>query len=158
MTPLVLVFLAILQAAAGSSHQGHSSLDARGAMVMGFDQEKTTHHFLLFTDGGAIDISANEGSDEESRNAIRSHLPHIARMFSEGNFAAPMLVHASDVPGAAELAKRKDRIRYTYVETPRGGRVDIVTKDDAALRALHEFLRFQIRDHDTGDTMEVGRR
>jgi hypothetical protein len=157
MTHLVLVALRILQAA-GSSHESHSSLDSRGAMVMGFDQEKTTHHFLLYRDGGAIDVSANEDSDVKSRDAIRSHLPHIAQMFGEGNFAAPMLVHASDVPGTAELAKRKDRVQYKYVETRRGGRVDIVTTDETALRALHEFLRFQIRDHETGDTTEVGKR
>ena len=33
----------------------HGSVDKRGAMVMGFDQELTTHHFFLFADGGAID-------------------------------------------------------------------------------------------------------
>ena len=137
-----------------------SSQDAhhRGAAVMGFDQTRTTHHFLLFPDGGAIDVLANDASDRESRDAIRSHLPHIASMFGEGNFSAPMLVHATDVPGTAELSKRKDRIQYKYSETPRGGRVDIVTKDETALSALHEFLRFQIRDHETGDTMEIKKR
>jgi hypothetical protein len=127
-------------------------------MVMGFDQTKTTHHFLLYPDGGAIDVSANDAADVESRDAIRSHLPHIAAMFGDGNFEAPMLVHDTDVPGTAELAKRKDRVRYRYVETLRGGRVDIATSDEEALSALHEFLRFQIRDHRTGDSMEVGKR
>lgn len=125
---------------------------------MGFDQTKTTHHFLLYPDGGAIDVSANDAADVESRDAIRSHLPHIAAMFGDGNFEAPMLVHETDVPGTEELAKRKDRVRYTYVETPRGGRVDIVTSDEEALAALYKFLRFQIRDHRTGDSMEVGKR
>ena len=125
---------------------------------MGFDQNRTTHHFLLYPDGGAIEVSANDPADAKSRDAIRSHLPHIALMFGEGNFSAPMLVHNRDVPGTAELAKRKDRIAYAYVETPRGGRVDIVTADEVSLRALHEFLRFQIRDHETGDTTEVGKR
>ena len=30
---------------------------------MGFDQARTTHHFLLFTDGGAIDVSVNDPVD-----------------------------------------------------------------------------------------------
>ena len=42
------------------------SNDQRGAMVMGFDQARTTHHFLLFNDGGAIDVSVNDlGRHEE---------------------------------------------------------------------------------------------
>jgi len=136
----------------------HHAVNERGQRVMGFDQEKTTHHFLLYSDGGAIDVSANEAGDVASRDAIRSHLPHIASMFGEGNFRAPMLVHDTDVPGTAVLSKRKDRLVYEYVETSRGGRVDIVTTDQTALRALHEFLRFQIRDHRTGDSMEVSKR
>jgi hypothetical protein len=143
---------------AGSSQDPHSAMNQRGAAVMGFDQTRTTHHFLLYEDGGAIDVSANEASDHESRDAIRQHLPHIAVMFGKGNFEAPMLVHATEVPGTAELSKRKDRIEYRYVETASGGRIDMVTNDDTALKALHEFLRFQIRDHGTGDTMEPRKR
>jgi hypothetical protein len=144
--------------AARSSQDPHAQMNHRGAMVMGFDQNKTTHHFLLYPDGGAIDVSANEEDDLESRDAIRAHLPHIAVMFGEGNFSAPMLVHDTNVPGTAELSKRKDRVAYTYIETPRGGRVNIVTNDESALKALYDFLRFQIRDHKTGDSMEVGKR
>lgn len=154
---LVTTWIALAQADR-SGQDPHAEMNHRGAMVMGFDQDKTTHHFLLFPDGGAIDVAANNASDLESREAIRSHLPHIAVMFGEGNFEAPMLVHDTDVPGTAELSKRKDLVRYTYVETPRGGRVDIVTNDEDALRALHQFLRFQIQDHETGDSMKVGKR
>jgi hypothetical protein len=91
-------------------------------MVMGFDQDKTTHHFLLFPDGGAIDVAANEASDLESREAIRSHLPHIAVMFGEGNFEAPMLVHDTEVPGTAELSKRTDLVEYTCAVRDRAAR------------------------------------
>ena len=119
---------------------------------MGFDQARTTHHFLLFTDGGAIDVSANDPADATNRDAIRSHLPHIAAMFGAGNFTAPMLVHDStNVPGSKELAARKAAIRYRYVDTPNGGRVNIVTTDPDAIAAVHQFLRFQIAEHKTGD-------
>jgi hypothetical protein len=33
--------------------------------------------------------------------------------------------------------------------------VDIVTKDAAALKAAHDFLKFQIADHKTGDSTTV---
>ena len=130
----------------------HSAMEKRGAMVMGFDQELTVHHFLLFTDGGAIDVGVKDASNAKDRDAIRSHLPHIAMMFGEGNFDAPMLVHDStNVPGTKVMAARKKDIRFQYVETPSGGRVDISTTEPRALAAVHAFLTFQIADHKTGD-------
>jgi hypothetical protein len=140
--------------AARQDHQGSS--DQRGAMVMGFDQSRTGHHFLLFTDGGAIDVSVNDPADAKNRDAIRSHLPHIATMFGAGNFDAPMLVHDSaSVPGTKVMSERKAAIRYEYVETPKGGRVNIVTSDPDALAAVHAFLTFQIGEHKTGDATKV---
>ena len=134
----------------------HGSSDQRATMVMGFDQARTTHHFLLFNDGGAIEVSVNDPSDTKNRDAIRSHLPHIAMMFGEGNFDAPMLVHDSKtVPGTKAMTERKGAIRFQYVETASGGRVDIVTSDPAALAAVHQFLRFQIAEHKTGDPTTV---
>jgi hypothetical protein len=107
---------------------------------------------LLFNDGGAIEVTTKDAADTNNRDAIRSHLPHITAMFSEGNFEAPMLVHDSKkVPGTKAMTERKDAIRYQYVETARGGRVDIVTSDPAALAAVHQFLKYQIAEHKTGD-------
>jgi hypothetical protein len=140
-----------------SAQDPHTS--ERGAMVMGFDQAKTSHHFLVYEDGGAIDIAVNNAADAKDLAAIRSHLPHIAMMFGDGNFDAPMLVHdTKDVPGIKTLAARKDQVRYNYVQTPKGGRVDIVSTDPAALSALHEFLQYQIKEHHTGDSGIVMKR
>jgi len=130
----------------------HTSMNERGAQVMGFDQDKTAHHFLLYVDGGAIDIVVRNATDTTNRDAIRSHLPHIAMMFGSGDFDAPMLVHGTkDVPGIKTLASHKNNVHYTYVDTPLGGRVDIVTTDKEALAALHAFLKYQIKEHQTGD-------
>ena len=124
----------------------------QGAMVMGFDQDKTTHHFLIYEDGGAIDISVNDAADAKNRDAIRSHLPHVAMLFGAGNFDVPMFVHDSKtVPGTNVLAARKSSLTYSYVETPKGGRLDVVTRDGEALAALHQFLVYQITEHKTGD-------
>src|SRR3954464_14163726 len=89
----------------------HQGMDARGAMVMGFDQEKTQHHFLLYPDGGAIEISVKDAADVVNRDAIRAHLPHLSTMFTAGEFDAPMLVHdAKNVPGTAVMGARKSAI------------------------------------------------
>ena len=151
----LLVLALTLQAPAGHSHD---QVKERGAHVMGFDQDATVHHFRLHTDGGAIDIAIKNGADRANRDAIRSHLPHIAQMFGNGNFEAPMLIHDTNVPGTAQMADLKSRIRFVYVETPQGGRLDIFTSDAGALAAVHEFLRFQITDHRTGDSTAVTKR
>ena len=148
-----LLFVPVLLAA---RQDHHASTDQRGAMVMGFDQTRTRHHFLLFRDGGAIDVTANDPADTKNRDAIRSHLPHIAVMFGEGNFDAPMLVHDStNVPGTKVMAEHKAAIQFQYVETAGGGRVNIITSDPAALAAVHQFLKFQIAEHKTGDAATI---
>ncbi|HYN07070.1 MAG TPA: hypothetical protein VES67_06745 [Vicinamibacterales bacterium] len=132
---------------------------ARGATVMGFDQHKTAHHFYLHDDGGAIDIAVKNASDTADRDDIRAHLPHIAQMFGAGNFEASMLIHDSkNVPGTSAMTKLKGRITYKYKETPGGGRVDITTADPAAVAAVHEFLKYQIAEHKTGDPGTVSKR
>jgi hypothetical protein len=127
-----------------------------GAMVMGFDQAAAAHHFYVFADGGRIAIDVKSTRDTTNRGAIRAHLAHTATMFGNGDFEAPMLVHGTkDVPGIGVLAARHEKIAYRYAETAAGGRVDIVTTDAAALAALHDFLRYQIREHKTGDALKI---
>ena len=136
----------------------HAQMNMRGAEVMGFDQDKTTHHFYLYADGGAIDVSVKDTADTKNLDAIRSHLPHIAMMFGMGDFSAPMMVHSTNVPGTKELAANKDKVSFKYLETPKGGRLDIVAKDAATLEAVHKFMQFQITDHKTGDSLAVSKR
>jgi hypothetical protein len=135
----------------------HREMLKRGATAMGFDQERTTHHFLLFEDGGAIDVSLKESTDTTTLRAVRRHLQQLPELFKAGDFAKPALTHAQVVPGTAEMTRRRELIVYEYLETPSGGRVQIVTRDRDALAAVHKFLRFQITDHQTGDSGLVER-
>jgi len=130
-------------------------LATRGDHAMGFSHEKTTHHSFLYDDGGAIQVTANDPKVTESRAQIRMHLGHIAQMFGSGDFQIPMLVHAELPPGVLVMKKLKSDIRYTFEELEQGGRVRVRTKKPEALAAIHEFLRFQISDHQTGDPMVV---
>ena len=146
--------IVLLLALAAAPIQDHHGGNARA--VMGFDQDRTTHHFLLRPDGGVISVEVKDATDTKNRDAIRSHLPHIALMFGSGNFAAPMLVHESaSVPGTTVMAAKKDAVRYQYAETPKGGRVTITTTDPEALEAVHAFLRYQITEHKAGDPTAV---
>lgn len=123
---------------------------------MGFDHEKTAHHFRLTRRGGSIEASARNAADRESRDRIRTHFARIARKFSEGDFDAPALIHGLEPPGVASMKRLRRAIRYRFVTTDRGARILISTKNREALAAIHEFLRFQIQDHRTGDPQEVG--
>jgi hypothetical protein len=130
-------------------------VQARGDQAMGFSHAKTTHHFALRSDGGSIFAEAVDGSDGASRDAVRSHMSHIASAFSNGDFAMPMFIHGRTPPGVDTMKRLKDRITYRAEETEKGGRVAIKTTDPEALRAVHAFLTFQIEDHHTGDTTTV---
>lgn len=127
----------------------------RGDHVMGFDHEKTVHHFRLTRGGGVIEAESKDAADAESRDQIRAHFGHIAKMFAAGDFEAPMLIHEKVPPGVPAMKRLKGEIRYAFEPTERGGRIVISTKNREALSAVHEFLRFQIGDHETGDSTKV---
>jgi hypothetical protein len=149
---------------AGMTHEEHmaqmkkdAEMKERGTLAMGFDQEGAVHHFVLYEDGGAIDVAVVNPSDHKNLQAIRQHLRQIAVLFKAGDFGKPALTHAQQVPGTAEMARLKDTLTYEYADTPGGGQVRIATTAPDALAAVHAFLRFQIDDHRTGDPVTISK-
>lgn len=136
-------------------HAAHTQMNERGEKAMGFSQTATTHHFLLNSNGGVIQAEAKDSADAASRNEIRMHLGHIAKAFQSGDFDIPMFVHDTVPPGVPEMKRLQKQIRYSFEETPTGGRVVITSTDKEALNAIHRFLRFQIEEHKTGDPVDV---
>lgn len=133
-------------------HDHMADTNTRGAQVIGFSQETTTHHFILTFDGGAIDVRTNDVNDTSTRNQIRMHFRHIRERFAAGDFTDPMLVHATvSVPGTAAMKAHKNVLHWDVVNTPRGAKLVITADNKPSLDALHDFLRFQIEDHKTGD-------
>jgi TusA-related sulfurtransferase len=53
------------------------------------------------------------------------------------------------------MQKLKSEISYRYEEIERGGRLRITSKDPSAIAAIHDFLKFQIEDHKTGDSTTI---
>lgn len=140
---------------AQSPAEHHGGVNSRGDHAMGFSHETTTHHFRLYKTGGAIEVLTNNPADSATRDEIRMHLSHIIKLFSAGNFDIPMFIHDTTPPGAATMTKRREQIHYRYQETERGAKIRITTSDREALEAIHAFLRFQISDHQTGDSTEI---
>lgn len=132
----------------------HAQVDQRHQDTTGIQSDGTAHHFLLARDGGSIRLEVNDPAQAETRDAIRAHLREIARAFAAGDFSMPMHIHDQAPPGVDTMKAHAASIRYTYAATPKGGAVSIATADPEAVAAVHEFLRFQIRDHGTGDPTE----
>jgi hypothetical protein len=148
----LMLLLALVQQ---PTHDHHAEVNRRGDAIMGFSHEKTTHHFRLRPDGGEIEVIANDATDTESAAQIRGHLTHIAQMLRDGNFTAPMLIHARNPPGTGTMARLKAKIVYRIELLAAGARIRMATDDRAALDAIHAFLRFQITDHQTGDPLTI---
>lgn len=153
LTLCAVVFPHASSAQDDAKHQHHGDMTSRGDTAMGFDAVKTTHHFLQNSSGGTIQVTANDPADTTSRDTIQHHLQHIAQHFKEGDFDIPMFVHDKVPPGVPAMKRLKAEIFYQYVAMDRGGRVEISTKNPEALTAIHDFLRFQIQEHHTGDKL-----
>ena|SRR3982751_773384 len=135
-----------------SGHPGHYDMVMKnGEKEMGFSQSATTHHFLIMKDGGAIQVEANDVNDTINRDKIRTHLAEIAKEFQNGIFTTPFAVHGQIPPGVPEMDRLKYKIKYSFEETAKGARVVISTNSQEALAAIHQFLKFQVEEHKTGD-------
>jgi hypothetical protein len=137
------------------SLQHQADVEKHGDEAMGFPHGKTTHHFRLYLDGGAIEVTANDKNDFSNVGAIRSHLTHIVTMFSNGDFSLPMFIHDQVPPGVPIMKAKRAEIAYYFETLSAGGRVRIKTTNPDALEAVRQFLRFQIQDHHTEDPGDI---
>src|SRR3989304_6217154 len=97
--------LFVMQAVAQQSEHNQMKKEAEmkqhGNTAMGFDQDRTIHHFLMTSNGGSIAVDANDPADQASVAQIRSHLQEIAIAFKQGDFGKPHETHSehpADVP------------------------------------------------------------
>ena len=161
---LILTFLFTATACAAQqsnqhdkkNHDNHQEkVNERGDGAMGFSHKKTTHRFRLLADGGAIEVRANSADDKESLEQIRKHLRHIAKAFPAGDFEASFLTHDRVPPGVPVMKRLGKEIDYKFEEIAGGARVFLSTRNAEARAAIHDFMRFQIEDHQTGNSTEV---
>jgi len=150
---LVILLVFSLTLAAQQADPHHAGVDSRGDVAMGFDHSMTTHHFILRSYGGDIDVSANDTKDTESRDRIRHHLSMIQKKFSAGDFTDPMFIHGRVPPGVPVM--KAGHVSYEYADTLKGARIKIASADEKTVAAIHDFLKFQIEDHQTGDPKTV---
>jgi hypothetical protein len=135
--------------------QKEEDMNARGARAMGFDQNAVAHHFLLAPTGGTIRVEVKDPADAVNREAIRVHLREIASDFAKGVFEAPFATHAEVPAGVPIMQARQSAIQNVYAGTADGADVRLATAEGEARAAVHAFLRYQITEHHTGDSLDV---
>jgi len=164
---LMVASVAVLAAlaTAGAVGSGQTSPDEvrqeqvaeRGAEVMPFDLEATTHVYEKTEDGGVQKVVADDPGDAENVAAIRAHLEEEAAAFSRGEYSDPARIHGEDMPGLAELEAGAEAVEVRYEEVPGGARIILTTRDRDLVRAVHDWFDAQLSDHG-GDAREAGDR
>lgn len=139
---VVLFATAILPA---QTRQGEVA--ARGAKVMPFDLEQTTHVFQKLDDGGLQKVVAKDPSNKKQIALIQSHLKEEAEKFRKGDFSDPAKIHGEDMPGLAPLKAGAAKIDIRYTALSDGGQIRYTTKDAKMVTALHQWFSAQLSDH-----------
>jgi hypothetical protein len=131
----------------GDGQSRQDTVAARGASVMPFDQNLTTHVFEQTVSGGVESVSANDASDATQVDLIRSHLQKEAELFSRGDFSDPAAIHGMQMPGLAELSAGATRLRIQFEQLPAGARLNYASDDPSLVDALHRWFQAQLSDH-----------
>ena len=147
---IAVLTLAEPEPSAGSDRQ--AEVAARGAQVMPFDLEATTHQFTATSTGGRQAVIADDAGNDAEIAAIRQHLQDEASAFQAGEFSDPASIHGEDMPGLATLESNSDALDIRYVELPDGAAVEFTTTDTLVVNALHAWFDAQVSDH--GDHAE----
>jgi hypothetical protein len=132
---------------AGGDDDREARVAERGAKVMPFDLDRTTHVFRRSPDGGVQTVVADDPADGRQVALVREHLHKEAEAFRRGDFDDPMAIHGEQMPGLAALRASAGRIEITYEDVPSGGRIRYETRDAALVAALHAWFEAQVMDH-----------
>jgi hypothetical protein len=126
----------------------------RGAAVMPFDLDATTHTFTTTSTGGVQEVTADDPTDAEQVALIRQHLRAEQANFARGDFDDPAAIHGHDMDGVAELRAGYRDIDVAYDELPAGAQLTYTTGRADLVEAVHAWFDRQVMDH--GDHAEAG--
>jgi hypothetical protein len=143
----VLVAAGFLWAKQEGEDDRQAEVARRGAEVMSFDLETTTHVFEARRDGGVQTVVADDPRDDGGIREIRGHLRAEATAFRRGRFGDPARIHGAEMPGLAELEAGYRRVAIRYEDVSDGGRIRYATEDPDLVRAIHAWFRAQVSDH-----------
>jgi hypothetical protein len=144
---MVVLAVVLLGGCARSDSSRQDVVAERGAEVMPFDLDATTHHFASRADGLEQTVVADDPEDTEQVDLIRQHLEAEQQRFARGDFSDPARIHGDDMPGLATLQERAGDVNVSYRDVAAGGRLRFTTDEPELIDALHTWGRAQTRDH-----------
>jgi hypothetical protein len=89
----------------------------RGAAVMPFDLEATTHVFDPTATGGVQTVVADDPAHADEVELVRDHLRREQARFRVGDFGHPTTIHGDDMPGVAVLQARYEPLERSATGT-----------------------------------------
>ncbi|GAA3390429.1 hypothetical protein GCM10020369_44340 [Cryptosporangium minutisporangium] len=128
-----------------STRQGE--IAERGASVMPFDLDRTTHRFVKTGSGGVQTVVSDDPQDATRVRLVRQHLQEETARFRRGDFDDPGRIHGTEMPGLQALREHGGRIVLAYAPTADGGRITYTTSDPELREALHAWFDAQVSDH-----------
>jgi hypothetical protein len=145
---VVIALGVVLTIAALDSEQSRQDVVAeRGAVVMPFDLDATTHSFQPTDFGGIQTVVADVPTDADQIALVRAHLQAEAERFARGDFGDPATIHGSDMAGLAVLEASGGSLTVAYRDVPGGGEIAYRTTEPAVVQALHDWFAAQRMDH-----------
>lgn len=152
MRKLIWLMLVLLLTLVGCQSQTAANpvrlaeVAAKGAAVMPFDLERTTHIFEKRADGGLQQVISDDG-DAAQVELIRAHLAEEAKRFSRGDFHDPQMIHGENMAGLHQLMTGFQRINLEYSDIDNGAQILYITTDPELVAALHNWFDAQLSDH-----------
>lgn len=119
----------------------------RGAQVMPFSLDATTHVFDARPWGGTQSVVANDPEDIRQIELVRDHLADEARAFRSGDFSDPATIHGDAMPGLEVLEAGFDDMIVRYRPLPDGGKITYQTDRPSLAAALAAWFDAQLGDH-----------
>ena len=142
-----VAFDAVLITAILPAQSRQEEVAKRGAEVMPFDLEQTTHVFQALEDGGLQKVVVKDPSNQKQIALIQSHLKEESERFRKGDFSDPAKIHGDDMPGLAQLKAGAKEINVRYSTLPDGAEIRYQAKDPKLVMAIHQWFSAQVSDH-----------
>ncbi len=150
-----VLFLVLTTASIGWSQSPASTddLNTRFSKALGTDANKIVQHYYLVKNGGVIEFTAKDPNDTAAISALQKYMDVQKDLLEKGKNDDDADVHGRVPDGVPGLKRLRNEITFFAVKTDNGAVLRMFSVNDQARQAIQEFMKFQIREHKTGDPL-----
>ena len=128
----------------------------RGAQVMPFDLDATTHRFEPAPAGLIETVVADDPADGQQVALVQQHLAEEAERFRAGDYGDPAAIHGHEMPGLAELEAAAGAVTIELTNLANGATLTFTTTRPNLVDALHRWGEAQTFDHGDHTDLPTG--